>query len=261
MKPARIIVLVIAIAAGGIAALLAGRSEPPPPATPTPVAQFDTSDVLVASGDIGLGHAISPQELRWQAWPSEAINDNFIRRTNRPDAIEQVAGSITRQPFLSGEPIREAKLIKGKGSGFMSAILPQGMRAVSTKIEAETGAGGFILPNDRVDVIVTRRDREGEKAGGEGAVSDTILHNVRVLAIDQQVEEKNGQKVVVGKTATLEVSPRQAEVLTRAREAGTISLSLRALVDSEETQELAEERNTGRRTGVNVVRFGVQAPK
>ncbi len=99
----------------------------------------------------------------------------------------------------------------------MAAVLPAGMRAISTEISPETGAGGFILPNDHVDVILSRRDKEAEKAAGvEVHTSETILTNVRVLAIDQTVEEKNGQRVVVGKTATLELSPRQAETLARA---------------------------------------------
>ena len=117
---------------------------------------------------------------------------------------------IVRAPFVAGEPIREAKLVNAKGSGFMAAILPSGMRAVSTKLRLKPGAGGFILPNDRVDVIMTPRNRDDK--GGD-RTSETILRNVRVLAIDQNVEEKNGQKVVVGKTATLELSPGQAETL------------------------------------------------
>src|SRR5262249_59088728 len=103
-------------------------------------------------------------------------------------------GMIVRTPFVAGEPIREAKLVNSKGSGFMAAILPSGMRAISTQISPETGAGGFILPNDRVDVILTPRGNRD--AGGGGGSSETILRNVRVLAIDQTIEEKNGQKVV-----------------------------------------------------------------
>jgi pilus assembly protein CpaB len=116
----------------------------------------------------------------------------------------------------------------------MAAILPTGMRALSTDISPETGAGGFILPNDHVDVILTRRDRDAEASNGgvEAHVSETILNNVRVLAIDQTIEEKGGQRVVVGKTATLELSPRQAERLTLAHQLGTLSLALRSLVDS-----------------------------
>jgi pilus assembly protein CpaB len=258
MKPARIIVLVVALAAGGIAALLAGRSDPTPPAQ-APVAQFETVDVLIANVDIGMGHTVSGQDLRWQMWPATAAGPSFIRKSDRPDAFNQLAGSIARQPFSSGEPIREAKLIKAKGSGYMAAILPTGMRAISTEISAETGAGGFILPNDHVDVILSRRDREAEKAAGvEVHSSETILANVRVLAIDQTVEEKNGQRVVVGKTATLELAPRQAETLVLSRHMGTLSLALRSLVDSDgATETPTDDKIGGRRSGINMVRYGV----
>jgi pilus assembly protein CpaB len=249
MKPARIIVLVIALVAGGIAALLASRSDPPPVEAPT--AQLDTVDVLVAGTDIGLGSAISGQELRWQTWPTASAGPTFIRKNERPDAINQLAGAISRQPFAAGEPIREAKLIFAKGSGYMAAILPAGMRAVSTEISAETGAGGFILPNDHVDVLLSRRDKDVENP----AISETILSNVRVLAIDQNVEEKNGQRVVMGKTATLELAPRQAETLGRARQMGTLSLALRSLVDFDKKDVVDD--NGDRRGGINVVRFGV----
>jgi pilus assembly protein CpaB len=238
MKPARLIVLFIAIAAGGIAALLAGRSDQAPPPPPAPVVQLETTDVLVANTEIGMGTAVSAQDLRWQTWPAAAAGGSFIKKNDRPDAINQFTGSITRVPFSEGEPIREAKLIRANGSGFMAAILPTGMRAVSTDISPETGAGGFILPNDHVDVILTRRDRDAEQANGgvEAHVSETILSNVRVLAIDQTVEEKNGQRVVVGKTATLELSSRLAERLALAHQLGTLSLALRSLVDAGQPQ-------------------------
>jgi pilus assembly protein CpaB len=242
MKPARLIVLFIAIAAGGMAALLAGRSDPAPP-PPEPVAQLETAEVLVANTEIGMGSSVSAADLRWQIWPAAAAGASFIRKSDRPDAIEQLAGSIARAPVSDGEPIREAKLIKANGSGYMAAILPTGMRAVSTDISPETGAGGFILPNDHVDVILSRRDKDAEQSNGgvEVHVSETILTNVRVLAIDQTVEEKNGQRVVVGKTATLELSPRMSERLALAHQLGSLSLALRSLIDSG-TKKVAEDK-------------------
>ncbi len=258
MKPARIIVLAIALVAGAIAAFLANRPEQAPPPAP-PVAQLETVDVLIANADIGLGSTVTAQDLRWQTWPAAAAGASFIRKSDRPDAIEQLAGSITRASFSAGEPIREAKLIRAKGSGYMAAILPGGMRAVSTEISPETGVGGFVLPNDHVDVILTRRDKEAEKAAGvEVHTSEIILPNVRVLAIDQTVEEKAGQRVVVGKIATLELTPRQVETLALARQMGTLSLALRSLVDFEGkgAPELATDEK-GRRGGINMVRYGV----
>jgi pilus assembly protein CpaB len=205
MKAARLVVLTVAIGAGGIAALLAGRTEKPPE---TPVAapvKPDTIDILVARAHIAMGQTVSPGEIQWQPWPANAATGNFIRKSDQPGAIENLSGQIARVPFVAGEPIREAKLVNAKGSGFMAAILPQGMRAMSIQISPETGAGGFILPNDRVDVVMSRRGN-GDK-GGETNASETVLSNIRVLAIDQNIEEKNGQKVVIGKTATLELAP------------------------------------------------------
>jgi len=143
-------------------------------------------------------------------------------------------------------------LVDAKGAGFMAAILPAGMRAISTQISPETGAGGFILPNDRVDVILTMKGgRDADKSGGH---SETILRNVRVLAIDQTVEEKNGQKVVVGRTATLELAPGQAEALALSQQLGTLSLALRSIADNS-TEDLKDDANS--RRNVSIVRFGV----
>ena len=252
MKAARLVVLTVAIGAGGIAALLAGRTEKPPE---TPVAaqvKPDTIDILVARSDIAMGQTVSPSEIQWQPWPANAATGNFIRKSDQPGAIENLSGQIARVPFVAGEPIREAKLVNAKGSGFMAAILPQGMRAMSIQISPETGAGGFILPNDRVDVVMSRRGN-GDKAGETNA-SETVLTNIRVLAIDQNIEEKNGQKVVIGKTATLELAPSQVETLTMSQQMGTRSLALRSITDASQKTEAVEDT---RRGGVNIVRFGV----
>src|SRR5688572_7369067 len=178
MKAARLVVLGVAIAAGGLAALLASGSDDKPVELAQPAAPIDVVDILIAKSDIAMGQAVSAQDIGWQAWPAAAASPNFIRKSEKPNAIEELAGSIARTPFVSGEPMREAKLVKATGSGFMAAILPTGMRAISTEISPETGAGGFILPNDRVDVILSRRDKEAEKgAGTEVHVSETILAN------------------------------------------------------------------------------------
>jgi pilus assembly protein CpaB len=227
MKTARIVVLAIAISAGGVAAYLASGSDKT--AAPEPTAQLPTVDVLVAKSDIGLGQSVGPDDVQWQTWPAATASNNFIRRTERPDVTAQLAGTIARSPFIAGEPIREPKLVKTNGSGFMAAVLPAGMRAVSTEISPETGAGGFILPNDRVDVLLSRHEKSGDR---DIVMSEVILGNIRVLAIDQAPREKDGQNSVVGKTATLELKPGQAEALARARQTGTISLALRSLVDA-----------------------------
>src|SRR5882762_9135115 len=232
MNTARIVVLAVALGAGGIAAYLASGSDNKP-APAAPVAQLPTVDVLVARSDIALGQTLKPDDLQWQTWPAATASSTFIRRGEHPDATNQMAGSIARAPFISGEPIREQKLVKADGSGFMAAILPTGMRAVSTEISPETGAGGFILPNDRVDVILTKREKNPDTTNAQDiVVSMIILTNIRVLAIDQAPKEKDGQNTVVGKTVTLELKPEQTVTLGAARQAGTLSLALRSIADA-----------------------------
>jgi pilus assembly protein CpaB len=257
MKAARLVVLLIAVAAGGVAAFLAAGSGGAPPAPP-PVVQIPTVDVLVARNDVGIGAKLSPQDLQWQAWPASTTGAGLVRKTEQPDALEKFTGAIARLPLAAGEPIRDNKVIKANGSGYMAAILPSGMRAVSTEISPETGAGGFILPNDHVDVILSRRDREAERATGtESHTSETILTNIRVLAIDQTVQEKDGQRVVVGRTATLELAPRQAETLAVARQLGTLTLALRSIADSNPSQTPDDKGDDAKSGRLNMVRFGV----
>jgi pilus assembly protein CpaB len=235
MKAARIAVLVVAVGAGGVAAYLASgiNNQPAPPPAEKPVVQIDTTEILVAKNDLNMGQVVTAQDIAWQVWPSAAASPSFLRKSEHADAIKEFTGAIARSPFVAGEPIRPDKLIRADGSGFMAALLPSGMRAISTDISPETGAGGFILPNDRVDVILTRRDRETEKVTGiEAHVSETILRDIRVLAIDQTIEDKGGVRVVVGKTATLELTPHQSETLAVSRQRGIITLALRSLIDA-----------------------------
>jgi pilus assembly protein CpaB len=257
MNTARIVVLTIAVGAGGVAAYLASGSDNKPP--PEPVVQLQTVDVLVAKTDIGLGQSVTDEQLQWQTWPAAAASNNFIKRNERPEATKDVVGSIARAPFIAGEPIREPKLVKANGSGFMAAILPTGMRAVSTEISPETGAGGFILPNDRVDVLLSKREKNPDKGAPDIVNAEIILSNVRVLAIDQAPKEKDGQNAVVGKTVTLELKPEQAETLARARQSGTLSLALRSIADLNAATERTDDR-AKRSEGVNVVRYGVPTP-
>jgi pilus assembly protein CpaB len=230
MKPAQIAVLALALGAGGLAAIFASRIEKspvPPPAAP-PIA---TVEILVAKTDIEAGLKLTPDKVEWREWPETAIISEYIRKTDSVAATE-IAASIARTPFNPGEPILKTKLIGPNGSGYMAALLRRGMRAVSTEIRTpDAGVAGFILPNDRVDVILTPNPNN-KTGSGRDEGSETILANVRVLAIDQTAEEKNGQRVIIGKTATLEVTEIQAETLALARTLGTISLSLRSYRDA-----------------------------
>jgi pilus assembly protein CpaB len=256
MNTARIVVLTIAIGAGGIAAYLASGSDRPE-VTTQPVAQVPTVDVLVAKSDIGLGQTVKADDMQWQSWPAASANSSFISKASKADAIKEITGSIARAPFITGEPIREPKLIKANGSGFMAAILPSGFRAISTEISPETGAGGFILPNDRVDVILSKREKNRDDKLPDIVSAEIILTNIRVLAIDQAPKEKDGTSTIIGRTATLELKPEQAETLARSRQSGTISLALRSITDANTVAKVEEEIR--RSEGLNVIRYGIGA--
>lgn len=258
MKAARLIVLGVALAAGGVAAWLASGTRSPEPPKEAALPPLATVDVLVAKSDLVTGQVIGPSDLGWQTWPA-ASSGGFIKKTDRPDAVAQFAGAVVRTPLAGGEPIRDTKVVMAKSNGFMAAILPHGMRAVSLDVSPDTGAGGFILPNDHVDVLLTRRDKVAEKTSGiERYVTETILKNVRVLAIDQVLGEKDGQKVVIGKTATIELNPRQTETLALSHQLGSISLALRSLVNSPSTSpEGGEGEEDDKGHAVNTVRYGV----
>lgn len=263
MNTARIIVLVVAVGAGGIAAYLASGAGQPKPDQVTIISAptLETTDILVSRRDVAMGQAITEADFQWQAWPSSSVISTFITRAGNINAPKQLAGTIARAPIIAGEPIREIKLVRADGSGFMAAILPEGMRAVSTEISPETGAGGFILPNDRVDVILSKRNNgnESNRDSSESPVSQIILSNVRVLAIDQTVEEKfdkAGNKTVIGKTATLELTPAQTETLAMARQTGVISLALRSLADASKANN-DQVRPESKTSSVNMVRYGV----
>ena len=259
MKTARIVVLAIAGVAGLAATYLASRTDDSKPAPAAPVVQLPTVDVLVARSDIGLGQTVKPEDVQWQRWPAEAASNGFMRQDTNADAMKDVIGAIARAPFIVGEPIREQKLVKANGSGFMAAILPSGMRAISTEITPETGAGGFILPNDRVDVILSRREKNPDRGASDVVATETLLTNVRVLAIDQAPKEKDGSNSLVGKTVTLELKPEQAETLARARQSGTLSLALRSIVDGKDSSVEVSTNDQAPKRGesISVVRFGI----
>lgn len=259
MKPARLAVLAIALAAGGAAALLMSGEDKPavePMAVAPPPAPIPTTDVLVAAAELPMGQNVQAPDLRWQPWPNDALSPGYITRANSPKGMDEIVGSITRSNFLAGEPIRPQKLARADG-GFMAAILPQGMRAVAitTETRGSSTAGGFILPNDHVDIIRTYRDDEASRGTGETQVSETLLQDVRVLAIGQIIQEKNGNNVVTGETATLALTPAQAELVVLAQKAGQLSLTLRSLVDSGRVADTTLEARP--ETALTVVRFGV----
>src|SRR5262245_3282779 len=156
MKRAQITGMAIAGSAGLLAFVMVQGLVNQPPTERTVEVHVKSAEVLVATTDIGLGEVTSETQLRWQPWPEETATTGFITRSSDPNAIANMSGAIARVPIMAGEPITGQKLIKAGQGGVLAAILPPGMRAVSTKIRQETAAGGLIMPNDRVDVILTQ---------------------------------------------------------------------------------------------------------
>lgn len=251
MNKAQIAVLAVAVAAGGGAFMMMTGTPPEAPhliqALPSP----KTDHVLVATRDLSYGTALTEPDTAWIEWPANAVPTGALRKSEAPSVKEDIQGSFVRNPISNGEPVRRERLIKGQTAGLMSTMLTTGRRAVAIDVSPNTTAGGFILPNDHVDVIRTFRDTDQAK---DGVNSEVILTNVRVLAMGQTVETKNGESVVSGATATLDLDPRQAEAVILAQRTGQLALVLRSLADAQvsEQQDPANSDDP-----LTIVRFGV----
>jgi pilus assembly protein CpaB len=234
MAASRLLILGVAVAAAGGAGYIAKHmtAQKAPTVVSAPKPSIALSQVLVLTDDVPVGGVLDSQ-MRWQNWPTDSIGDNYITKAQNPDAISKLKGEVARIAMYKGEPVRRSKLV-GEGKSLMSSILPSGMRAVAVQISAETSAGGFILPNDHVDVIMTRRSQT-PNVGANGFITDTILKNIRVLAIDQTIQEdEEGKKTKVGATATLELTPLQSEIITVAAQmADRLTLALRSVADAQ----------------------------
>jgi pilus assembly protein CpaB len=260
MGAVRIAVIVVAgVAAIALAFLVQGMLAPKPAPTapavaaappPRPMAQ-----VLVAKTDLAIGHRIVEEDLAWQAWPVESVNANFITDGATPapepqgaekavkkaekaaqvivsgdSPMRSLEGAIVREPILAKEPITPRKIVRAGQTGYMAVVLQPGMRAVAVPVTAETGAGGFILPGDRVDVMQARSAGKDDD-GAKSILTETLLRNIRVLAIDQSTAPAEDAKTVVGAVATLEVSSSDVDVLVRGRKQGEMVLALRSYAD------------------------------
>jgi pilus assembly protein CpaB len=260
MRRAQLIGLSIALGAGLLAFVGMRSALRPAPVPVIHTEHIDAVQVLVARTDIPLGQITNDGNFRWQDWPRENLNPSFVTRGTRPDGVREFSGSIARSSLTAGEPITEAKLVKPGAGGVLAAILPSGMRAISTKITEQSAVGKLILPNDRVDVILTQRKRG--RAGAEEFVSDTILRDVRVLAIGQQIDVKDGKKNAEGNVATLELTSRQSELLALGNTMGEISLALRSVADLVNSQGPTDAEDQGkpkeRTSGIRVLRYGVK---
>ncbi|WEX90759.1 Flp pilus assembly protein CpaB [Sinorhizobium garamanticum] len=240
----RFAILLLALASGGTASWLAlGASEQPAVEVAAAAEEAPSQEVLVASAELKRGATLDESHMRWQPWEGD-IPPVFISRSSRPDAITALKNSLALSDFVPGEPIREDKLTQ-RGTGFLSSMLPSGKRAIGVRVTAESTAGGFILPNDHVDVIhtVARPDSSGKDGK---VISRAILSNIRVLAVDQTISEAADGTSVIGKTATLEAEPEQIATIAAAEASGTVSLALRAVADNHERSLVeTEEKRPG----------------
>jgi pilus assembly protein CpaB len=262
----RFIILFVALTAGGGAAWIAWSMRGESPAAVVEATPgVATRDVLVAATDLARGQALTKETMRWQSWPDSAVQPAYIIRSARPDAMANLVGTVLRGGIIAGEPIREEKLVP-VNTGLLSSMLPSGKRAVAVRITAENTAGGFILPNDRVDVLHTGTSQD-KPEGQKNYTTHTILTNITVLAIDQTLDDKNKddksktKPAAVGKTATLELDPRQAERLTAAEATGTLSLALRSAADNAETAPLVvPDSQTRPQAAVVIMRGASSSP-
>jgi pilus assembly protein CpaB len=221
--------------AGGTALLVRLRLEQPPVtvAAPPPPPAAPHKSVLVARVAIGRGQILKSADLGWQAWPQDAATQAYIVAGAGPAAA--FAGWVAREPFVPGEPIIKAELVAPGDRGFLAAVMRPGMRAVSVPVSATSGIAGFVFPGDRVDVLTTYAlpAEEGGSHELEHKVAETILRNVRVLAIDQQLENRGGA-AMPAHTVTLELTPKESETIALASDVGQLSLSLRSLVAADD---------------------------
>ena len=243
----RLVLVVVALLAGGTAAYLATQHEPAVVVAPVEPAKAPTTQILVAKLAIGIGQRLSPATLAWEDWPEAAVRPEYITVSASPAAMTDMAGSMARTDFVEGEPIRAQKLAPA-GQGFLSAILSDGMRGVSVSIGAESASGGFVVPNDHVDVVLTRASELG------GQESQTILSDVRVLAINAKLGAiGNGDKSASAEAAdpatqvfenqaiaTLELNPTQAELIINAGQTGKLTLMLRPIGSKTDAAAAAE---------------------
>jgi pilus assembly protein CpaB len=249
-------ILAVAVVAAGLAGMLAMNlsGAKAPELVETVIQREPTVKVLVSSENLPVGSRLNEKTIEWLDWPRGGVAEGFITNDNRPDAVTELAGSVVRLPIFKGEPLRAEK-IADSSSRIMSSLLPSGKRAVATEISVATGAGGFVLPNDRVDIIMVRDAKDGG-----GLVTENVLNNVRVLAIDQQIQEApDGSKSVVGTTATLELTPDQTKVMAVAQQmAERLTLALRSVADAQEADTASADYllHGGGKAEIQVIKSG-----
>ncbi len=249
MNTARLAVLGVALMAGISAAVLASGSKPPEITAPPPPS---TDGVLVAAKELNVGDKVDESGMRWDDRLKDNIPEGVIRKSASPGGVEELKGAFAQRNFAPGDLLRREGLDKDPP---FARRLASGKLAMAINIDTQgsSTAGGFILPNDRVDVIHTFHDEDAARKGiGNLFVSQTIMTNVRVLAIGSNIQAKNGEQVMNGVNATLDLTPAQAETIILAQRTGQLSLALRSMSDANEASELRQFYSTG----LTVVRNG-----
>lgn len=198
-------------------------------------------EIIVAAKNLAMGKELAEGDLKWQLWPQDAVFAGAIVRQEKQTVAEAASGRML-QALSAGQPLHP-NMISGAGKGnFLAVSLKEGMRAIAISVKAQTMAGGFVGPGDRVDVIVTYkikvRDKDNPAVQSmiDQYATETVLENVRVLAADQKAIREE-DKAKVARTVTLEVSAAEAEKLALAQEMGDLKLSLRGIGDDEQVRQ------------------------
>ena len=244
MNTSRLIILGAALLAGvGAFVLMQSGSEPVVETVRTvePIKE-ETVRVLVSTRDIQRGERMTLEDTNWISWPKNAVQPAFITDEN-PEVREEIVEAVARSLIITGEPIVNAKLVTADAGGLMAAILAPGFRAVTLRVSPETASGGFILPGDHVDVMMTTER-------GNANATRLLFENVRVLAINDFYSENPEAANIAGSNVTLELSPADAEAFLSARSNGALSLVLRSIFKHE------GEMTANRPSGVTVIRYG-----
>jgi pilus assembly protein CpaB len=235
---ARIILIVVALAFAGVTVFLVRnylvQQETKVTEAKDEPARVVSVEVLVAERELPAGTILNPDAFRWQTWPQQGVNEAYIVRRPGQDPMLELTGAAVKRVISSGDPVTRAKLVLPGESGFLAGVLAPGMRAISIPISAASATSGFILPGNLVDLMLTQQSTATLESGlsKTSTITETILEGLRILAIDQSVDD-SGRAPRLGRTATVEVTPKQAEIITVAGRMGRLSLVLRSLTDGD----------------------------
>jgi pilus assembly protein CpaB len=269
MRLSVVVLILLSLTVAGGAAYMTNswlqseRAQVASTAPKAPAPAPERTEVLVAAADLPAGRIVQPGDLSWQPWPDRGRLDAYVEKTPETAQDQPLLGAVVRASMIAGEPITETRVVRPGDRGFLAAMLREGHRALSVPVNATSGLSGLIFPGDRVDVVLTHKSNDGARTR---QASETVLRDIRVLALDQRTDDQEGERVVAS-TATLEVTPKQVEALSLALQLGRLSLSLRPIAragggDAESKRSFTFDReisvlaNTGGETGplVEVVR-------